>query len=85
MVRPDFCLTSFGIVNGVVDCRPSLGEMGLKSRRDEVVRLGEAICPDWLVSERYKCAPRQAYARISRNSELITATSLIPTPAIAYI
>ena len=65
MARPDFCLTSFGIVDGVVGCRPSLGEMGLKSRRDEVVRLGETICPDWLVSEKYKCAPRQAYAGIS--------------------
>jgi hypothetical protein len=75
MARPDFCLTSFGIVDGVVDCRPSLGKIGLKSRRDEVVRLGEAICPDWLVSEKYKCAPRQAHARILLNCELITTTS----------
>ena len=41
-------------MDDVVDCRLSLGEMGLKSRRDEVVRLGEAICPDWLVSEKYR-------------------------------
>jgi len=63
-------------VDGIVDCRPSLGGMGLKSRRDKVVRLGEAICPDWLVSEKYKCAPRQTYAR---NRELITTTSLMPS------